>query len=43
MATYSKIQCKNQFKSRTKVDRDKKLQEIWIKIINQKEKEINGK
>ncbi|MEY8676908.1 hypothetical protein AALI59_11810 [Thomasclavelia cocleata] len=38
MANHSKIQCENQFKSNNKKQRKQKLQEIWIKIINQKEK-----
>ena len=33
-----KIQCENKFKSNNKEECEQKLQKLWIKIINQKEK-----
>ena len=38
MASYSKIQCENKFKSNNKEECKQKLQKLWIKIINQKER-----
>lgn len=38
MASHSKIQCENKFKSNNKEECKQKLQKLWIKIINQKER-----